>query len=97
MQYETGAFSPYGDELLPLAQYLASRPNLLLDPDNWTLHLGGYYASYRQGQYKNKSAKHMEAAVRAGRRWPLTGDAADSQANAIVKVGVVNLGFRVRV
>lgn len=42
--------------------------------------------------YRNKSIKSLIANVEAGKHYPDTGDAADTQANMLCKVGSASLG-----
>ncbi|GAX82764.1 hypothetical protein CEUSTIGMA_g10190.t1 [Chlamydomonas eustigma] len=84
-EYESGRFSPYGDELLPMLKFLAEQGHM--DEVKWTRYLAFYYMSYR-GRL-NKSSKSMVEAYNAGKLWPETGKADDSQANALVKVPAI--------
>jgi hypothetical protein len=57
-----------------------------LDGPSWASALAGYFTDVYAG-YKNKSVKSVIANIEAGKAYPATGDAEDTQANSLCKVG----------
>ncbi|PNH02125.1 Crystallin J1A [Tetrabaena socialis] len=88
-EYESGVQSPYGDELMPVLQYMTSGPGGqqegTLDGSGFAKFLAEFYRSYR-GRLNKSSRAMMEAVLQGGRNWPECGDPRDSQANNFVKV-----------
>ncbi|KAG2493895.1 hypothetical protein HYH03_007832 [Edaphochlamys debaryana] len=88
-EYESGAQSPYGDELLPVLQYMTTGPGGehggTMDGEGFAKFLAQYYAAYK-GRLNKSSRAMMEAVLQAGRGWPECGDPRDTQANNFVKV-----------
>ncbi|KAG1671083.1 hypothetical protein FOA52_000755 [Chlamydomonas sp. UWO 241] len=93
--YESGAFSPYGDELLPVAQFLADHGKM--DDVEFSKFLAAYYNTY-PGRL-NKSSKGMAAAVTDGGKTGAqagSSDPDDNQANGMVKVPALILRYAAR-
>jgi hypothetical protein len=93
MQMPSGSLSPYGGELHALLRYMSqpSQQPLIsskapLDGPSWASALAGYFTDVYAG-YKNKSVKSVIANIEAGKVYPATGDAEDTQANSLCKVG----------
>ncbi|EFJ50062.1 hypothetical protein VOLCADRAFT_89044 [Volvox carteri f. nagariensis] len=88
-QYESGSLSPYGDELLPVLQYMTIGPGShrdgTLDGPGFAQYLAEYYANYT-GRLNKSSRAMMEALLQGGHGWPECGDPRDTQANNFVKV-----------
>ncbi|KAG2445553.1 hypothetical protein HXX76_000167 [Chlamydomonas incerta] len=83
--YDSGFFSPYGDELLPVLQYMADQDRGTLDGPGFAEYLAAYYRNYT-GRLNKSSRAMMEAVLQGGRKWPECGDPRDTQANNFVKV-----------
>jgi hypothetical protein len=95
MQVPSGSLSPYGGELHALLRYMSqpSQQPLIsskapLDGPSWASALAGYFTDVYAG-YKNKSVKSLIANIEAGKAYPATGDAKDTQANSLCKVGQI--------
>eukprot|EP00198_Chlamydomonas_reinhardtii_P006704 XP_001696040.1 predicted protein [Chlamydomonas reinhardtii] len=84
-EYDSGSFSPYGDELLPVLQYMADQERGTLDGPGFAEYLAAYYRNYT-GRLNKSSKAMMEAVLQGGRKWPECGDPRDTQANNFVKV-----------
>jgi hypothetical protein len=92
LQMPSGSLSPYGGELHALLRYMsqpAQQQQLAskspLDGASWATALAGYFQDVYAG-YKNKSVKTLIANIEAGKQYPATGDAEDTQANSLCKV-----------
>uniref|UniRef100_A0A383VKV4 ADP-ribosylglycohydrolase n=1 Tax=Tetradesmus obliquus TaxID=3088 RepID=A0A383VKV4_TETOB len=91
----SGSLSPYGGELHALLRYM-SQPALAaaaaskapLDGPSWAAALAGYFKDVYAG-YKNKSVKSVIANIEAGKAYPATGDAEDTQANSLCKLPLI--------
>ncbi|GIM13290.1 hypothetical protein Vretimale_16437 [Volvox reticuliferus] len=88
-EYESGSLSPYGDELLPVLQYMTVGPGShqegTMDGPGFAKFLAEYYSNYT-GRLNKSSRSMMEALLQGGHGWPECGDPRDTQANAFVKV-----------
>ncbi|KAG2427884.1 hypothetical protein HYH02_014488 [Chlamydomonas schloesseri] len=84
-EYDSGSFSPYGDELLPVLQYMAEQERGIMDGPGFAEYLAAYYRNYT-GRLNKSSRAMMEAVLQGGRKWPECGDPRDTQANNFVKV-----------
>eukprot|EP00882_Tetradesmus_deserticola_P033917 GHRQ01038788.1.p1 GENE.GHRQ01038788.1~~GHRQ01038788.1.p1 ORF type:complete len:169 (+),score=54.80 GHRQ01038788.1:10-516(+) len=98
-----GSLSPYGGELHALLRYLsqpAQQPQVSskapLDGASWAAALAGYFRDVYAG-YRNKSVKSLLANIEEGRVYPATGDAEDTQANSLCKVGAGGPGVQASV
>ncbi|GLC44011.1 hypothetical protein PLESTB_000219700 [Pleodorina starrii] len=88
-EYESGSLSPYGDELLPVLQYMTIGPGShrdgTMDGPGFAKFLAEYYSNYT-GRLNKSSRAMMEALLQGGHGWPECGDPRDTQANNFVKV-----------
>ncbi|GLI66820.1 hypothetical protein VaNZ11_010789 [Volvox africanus] len=88
-EYESGSLSPYGDELLPVLQYMTVGPGShregTMDGPGFAKFLAEYYFNYT-GRLNKSSRSMMEALLQGGHGWPECGDPRDTQANNFVKV-----------
>ncbi len=82
MQYPSGAFSPYGDEVRPLLQSLVDRGGL--QGEHFTEVSFKAFRAYK-GRL-NQMPKQFIANIEAGQKWPHAG-VNDNQAHSLVKVG----------